>query len=99
MSELLSACAPITPRNACGILLPGCVSAATGACGQLVIEHKQQSACSQEAPATLNASSEAAAAGKGSSSSSSRAVRDIEELGQGVAAVSLRSSQVAAAPS
>lgn len=68
----------------------------SGACGQLVIEHTQQAACSQEAAA--------GEAGQGSSSSSSsRGVRDIEELGRGVAAAGLAGSrpqpEAAAAPS
>lgn len=64
---------------------------ATGACGQLVIEHKQQSACSQE---VASAGDVVDIPGQGGSSSSSKAIKDIEELGRNVAAVSMAASKL-----
>ena len=57
-----------------------CMFLRAGACGQLVIEHKQQAAggCSQEAGAVSSTGPAAGQRGKGSSG-----VADIEELGCG----------------
>jgi hypothetical protein len=63
---------------------------AAGACGQLVIEHKQQLACSQEAAAAVDVAGQ-------DISSSCGAAKDIEELGLGVAAVGLSQTRTAAA--